>query len=219
MLTGLIYCPYAGMHTAQAIETTSTVNQTTDENINAEPNSDNASTETNANNNEAFFFNGENLTDEQIRGIVIHDNAEILSGNTTDWIIKANKWFRRQDKTKDDDMTLAVYTNPEYTADDPQTDCTDAFNKFRIGSARTNQGVLLCVYPDSRKYAVSIGSGWNKYVQQDFSNDYIADNESIISLFRAGDYDNAILSIAKETVNHMYDNGDTLKQQAEAHEK
>lgn len=68
------------------------------------------------------------------------------------------------------------------------------------------------MYPDSRKYAVSIGSGWNKYVQQDFSNDYIADNESIISLFRAGDYDNAILSIAKETVNHMYDNGDILKQ-------
>ena len=91
MLTGLIYCPYAGMHTAQAIETTSTVNQTTDENTNAEPNSDNASTETNANNNEAFSFNGENLTDEQIRSIVIHDNAEILSGNTTDWIIKANK--------------------------------------------------------------------------------------------------------------------------------
>ena len=218
MLTGLIYCPYAGMHTAQAIETTSTVNQTTDENTNAEPNSDNASTETNANNNEAFSFNGENLTDEQIRSIVIHDNAEILSGNTTDWIIKANKWFRSQDKTKNDDMTLAVYTNPEYTAANPQLDCTDAFNKFRIGSDRTNQGVLLCVYPDSRKYAVSIGSGWNKYVQQDFSNDYIADNESIISLFRAGDYDNAILSIAKETVNHMYDNGDILKQQAEARE-
>lgn len=220
MLTGLIWGgPYAGMHTAQAIETTSTVNQTTDENTNAEPNSDNASTETNANNNEAFSFNGENLTDEQIRGIVIHDNAEILSGNTTDWIIKANKWFRRQDKTKNDDMTLAVYTNPEYTSANPQTDCTDAFNKFRIGSARTNQGVLLCVYPDSRKYAVSIGSGWNKYVQQDFSNDYIADNESIISLFRAGDYDNAILLSAKETVNHMYDNGDILKQQAEAREK
>lgn len=220
MLTGLIWGgPYAGMHTAQAIETTSTVNQTTDENTNAEPNSDNASTETNANNNEAFSFNGENLTDEQIRGIVIHDNAEILSGNTTDWIIKANKWFRRQDKTKNDDMTLAVYTNPEYTSANPQTDCTDAFNKFRIGSARTNQGILLCVYPDSRKYAVSIGSGWNKYVQQDFSNDYIADNESIISLFRAGDYDNAILLSAKETVNHMYDNGDILKQQAEAREK
>lgn len=220
MLTGLIWGgPYAGMHTAQAIETTSTVNQTTDENTNAEPNSDNASTETNVNNNEAFSFNGENLTDEQIRGIVIHDNAEILSGNTTDWIIKANKWFRRQDKTKNDDMTLAVYTNPEYTAANPQTDCTDAFNKFRIGSARTNQGILLCVYPDSRKYAVSIGSGWNKYVQQDFSNDYIADNESIISLFRAGDYDNAILLSAKETVNHMYDNGDILKQQAEAREK
>lgn len=121
------------MHTAQAIETTSTVNQTTDENTNAEPNSDNASTETNANNNEAFSFNGENLTDEQIRSIVIHDNAEILSGNTTDWIIKANKWFRSQDKTKNDDMTLAVYTNPEYTAANPQLDCTDAFNKFRIG--------------------------------------------------------------------------------------
>lgn len=220
MLTGLIWGgPYAGMHTAQAIETTSTVNQTTDENTNAELNSDNASTETNVNNNEAFSFNGENLTDEQIRGIVIHDNAEILSGNTTDWIIKANKWFRRQDKTKNDDMTLAVYTNPEYTSANPQTDCTDAFNKFRIGSARTNQGILLCVYPDSRKYAVSIGSGWNKYVQQDFSNDYIADNESIISLFRAGDYDNAILLSAKETVNHMYDNGDILKQQAEAREK
>lgn len=220
MLTGLIWGgSYAGMHTAQAIETTSTVNQTTDENTNAEPNSDNASTETNVNNNEAFSFNGENLTDEQIRGIVIHDNAEILSGNTTDWIIKANKWFRRQDKTKNDDMTLAVYTNPEYTSANPQTDCTDAFNKFRIGSARTNQGILLCVYPDSRKYAVSIGSGWNKYVQQDFSNDYIADNESIISLFRAGDYDNAILLSAKETVNHMYDNGDILKQQAEAREK
>lgn len=220
MLTGLIWGgSYAGMHTAQAIETTSTVNQTTDENTNAELNSDNASTETNVNNNEAFSFNGENLTDEQIRGIVIHDNAEILSGNTTDWIIKANKWFRRQDKTKNDDMTLAVYTNPEYTSANPQTDCTDAFNKFRIGSARTNQGILLCVYPDSRKYAVSIGSGWNKYVQQDFSNDYIADNESIISLFRAGDYDNAILLSAKETVNHMYDNGDILKQQAEAREK
>lgn len=220
MLTGLIWGgPYAGMHTAQAIETTSTVNQTTDENTNAELNSDNASTETNVNNNEAFSFNGENLTDEQIRGIVIHDNAEILSGNTTDWIIKANKWFRRQDKTKNDDMTLAVYTNPEYTSANPQTDCTDAFNKFRIGSARTNQGILLCVYPDSRKYAVSIGSGWNKYVQQDFSNDYIVDNESIISLFRAGDYDNAILLSAKETVNHMYDNGDILKQQAEAREK
>lgn len=219
MLTGLIWCPML-TSTAQAIETTSTVNQTTDEtNTNAEPNSDNASTETNANNNEAFSFNGENLTDEQIRSIVIHDNAEILSGNTTDWIITADKWFRMQDKTKNDDMTLAVYTNPEYTADDPQTDCTDAFNKFRIGSARTNQGVLLCVYPDSRKYAVSIGAGWNKYVQQDFSNDYIADNENIISLFRAGDYDNAVLISAKETVNRMYDNGDTLKQQEEAHEK
>lgn len=179
MLTGLIYCPYAGMHTAQAIETTSIVNQTTDEtNTNAEQNSDNASTETNANNNEQFSFNGENLTDEQIRSIVIHDNAEILSGNTTDWIIKANKWFRMQDKTKNDDMTLAVYTNPEYTAADPQTDCTDAFNKFRIGSARTNQGVLLCVYPDSSKYAVSIGSGWNKYVQQDFSNDYLTSSHA-----------------------------------------
>lgn len=134
--------------TAQTIETTSTVIQTTDKTINAKPNSDNASTETNANNNESFSFNGENLTDEQIRSIVIHDNAEILSGGTTDWIIKANKWFRRQDKTKDDDMTLAVYTNPEYTAVGPQTDCTNAFNKFRIGSARMNQGVLLCVYPE-----------------------------------------------------------------------
>lgn len=53
MLTGLIYCPYAGMHTAQAIQIN--INrQSTDENTNAASNSDNASTETNANNNEAF---------------------------------------------------------------------------------------------------------------------------------------------------------------------
>ena len=46
---------------------------------------------------------------------MIHDNAEILSGNTTDWIIKANKWFRSQDKTKNDDMTLAPYTRIQNT--------------------------------------------------------------------------------------------------------
>lgn len=175
----------------------------------------------NANNNEgkAGANDGsQGLSDAQIESVTVYDSAGVLSENTKNYIVNANKWLKSQPKTKELNPTIAVWTEPNLPSDiDIDEYKTEVFNKLGVGSSKTNTGVLILVFPDSHKYAVAYGSGFDYYAAESLSNDYISSdsNYNIINNMRAGDYDAGILGMVKATVNVVYDNGDAVRQEEE----
>lgn len=111
--------------------------------------------------------------------------------------------------------TIAVYTEPYLPSNVNINEYrTEVFNKLGIGSSRTNTGVLILVFPDSHKYAVAYGSGFDYYASQELSQDYISSDDmyDIIGNMRAGAYDAGILGMVKATIDVVYDNGDAERQ-------
>jgi len=62
----------------------------------------------------------------------------------------------------------------------------ETFNRWGIGDAKTNRGLLVLVAPNERKMRIEVGCGLEKPITSDFAKQVI--EQQMVPQFRSGDY-------------------------------
>jgi uncharacterized membrane protein YgcG len=140
---------------------------------------------------------------------VVFDLANVLSESTKNWLVTENQELQNTAQKP----VVAIYTASALPAGaNINTYRTQVFNRLQIGNKTQNNGVLVLVFPQSRKYAVAYGSGITGSMATALSNDYIQSVST--SYFRAGNYDAGIKAALNSTINIV--KGDTSASSSDA---
>jgi uncharacterized protein len=129
-----------------------------------------------------------------LHGYVI-DGAKLLTSDAVSEINNTANAVKQDTKSPIVVVTITSLSAMDaegYTID---TYATYLFNKWKIGSASINKGVLLLVSKGDRKARIETGAGW---AHSKDSETHTIMQESIIPKFKAGDYNAGILAGVKD---------------------
>ena len=88
---------------------------------------------------------------------------------------------------------MAVVTVKSLDGNDIETYAADLYKQIGIGSKKTNEGVLLLVAPNDRKYRVEVGYGAEPVINDARAGDA---GRLMVPYFRSGDYSGGITAAA-----------------------
>ncbi|MBX4181555.1 TPM domain-containing protein [Candidatus Parcubacteria bacterium] len=118
----------------------------------------------------------------------VNDFASILSPQT---VTSLNQELT--DFTKNTSAEISVVTIPSLGSDQTiETYATELFQKWGIGKAKEDNGVLLLISRDDREMRIEVGYGLEPVIT-DIESDHII-NDVLVPAFQNGDYDAGVTS-------------------------
>lgn len=127
----------------------------------------------------------------------------ILSANTID---ELNSICRKIESKQSAEVAIVVIDN--YKGDQEIFDFTTAlFRKWGIGKKGKNNGLLLLIAKDRRKYQFITGYGLEASLT-DYQLDQIG-RQQLVPNFKSGDYDQGVLSAMEQVKNTLLDSENT----------
>jgi uncharacterized protein len=123
----------------------------------------------------------------------VTDMADILSPTTETQLNQIISQLEAKNGSE-----IAVVTVPETTASTPKEFATKLFNRWGIGKADKNNGVLLLISQGDRRTEIETGSG----IQEILPNAKVSDiiNSQITPKFKQGDFNGGTLAGTKALV-------------------
>lgn len=135
---------------------------------------------------------------EPTRDFYVNDTVDIISNETEEMIIEKNK-----DLYKRTGAQIVIVTIQSLENKSIEEYANNLFRKYKIGSSEKNNGVLILVSLDDRKYRVEIGPGLESVLNDGKIGRY--EREYLQPNFRKGNYDEGI----KELFEKLYGEVDT----------
>lgn len=106
-----------------------------------------------------------------------------------------------QDYERATSIEIAVVTTASLEGREIEDYSNDLFRSWGVGKRGADNGVLVVIAPNERKYRVEVGRGLEGDLT-DADTSSIA-QESLVSAFRAGDYAGGIDALTRALVNHL----------------
>ena len=97
---------------------------------------------------------------------------------------------------------MAIVTVTSLDGNDIETYAADLYKQLGIGAKKTNEGVLLLVAPNDRKYRVEVGYGAEPVVNDARAGDA---GRLMVPYFRRGDYSGGVTAAAWQLAKNIAD--------------
>lgn len=131
---------------------------------------------------------------EPTRDFYVYDEAHILSEEAKSKIIATNESLYKQTGAQ---VVVAVLNRlPE--GEDINSAATDLFEKWKIGSKDKDNGILLLISMEDRKFKIEVGYGLEGAIPDMKANQILND---LTPYFKAGDYEEGILNAFSRILN------------------
>ena len=122
--------------------------------------------------------------------IYLNDGANMLSADAKDQLLTASKDLHEQTGTQ-----FVIVTVPSLNGQSIEEYSNDLFNNWGIGDKDRNNGVLLLISKDDKKFRIEVGSGLEGTLTDAYCNNELSilkDN------FKKGDFDTGVLTVSKD---------------------
>lgn len=126
----------------------------------------------------------------------VNDYAGLL---TTEQVNSLNNKIANFEKQTDIELTFAIVTTLEDR--DIESYSNELFKKWGVGKKDRNNGLLVVIAPNERKWRVEVGYGLEAYLT-DYQSQELAES-NFKPNFRAGDYFTGINSFVDATTKHL----------------
>lgn len=131
--------------------------------------------------------------DKPTKDIYVVDNANMLSTDTKDKLMTASS--NLYDNTG---AQFVIVTVPYLDGVSIEDFSNDLFNKWGIGNKDANNGVLLLISKNDKKFRIEVGSG----LEDTLTDAYCHDELKILkNYFTRKDYDNGVLIVSDDICN------------------
>lgn len=118
---------------------------------------------------------------------------------TTEQVEGLNQKISNFEKKTDIEMTFAIVTTLEDR--DIESFSNELFKQWGVGKADRNNGLLIVIAPNERKWRVEVGYGLEPYLT-DYQSHELGEN-NFNPNFKAGDYFTGINSFTDATIKHL----------------
>ena len=115
----------------------------------------------------------------------VNDYADILSDETEEYIVNHSNALNEKTKAQ-----IVVVTVDNLGGRDIESYATELFRKFGIGDKNENNGLLLLLAKDERKFRVEVGYGLENVLTDGLTGRY--QDEYIIPYLKNNEWDNGI---------------------------
>lgn len=122
--------------------------------------------------------------------IYLADGAGMLSADAKDQLLTASKDLHEQTGAQ-----FVIVTVPSLNGQSIEEYSNDLFNNWGIGDKDKNNGVLLLISKDDKKFRIEVGSGLEGTLTDAYCNNELSilkDN------FKKGDFDTGVLTVSKD---------------------
>ena len=122
--------------------------------------------------------------------IYLNDGANMLSADAKDQLLTASKDLYEQTGAQ-----FVIVTVPNLNGQSIEEYSNDLFNNWGIGDKDRNNGVLLLISKDDKKFRIEVGSGLEGTLTDAYCNNELSilkDN------FKKGDFDTGVLTVSKD---------------------
>ena len=122
--------------------------------------------------------------------IYLNDGANMLSADAKDQLLTASKDLHEQTGAQ-----FVIVTVPSLNGQSIEEYSNDLFNNWGIGDKDKNNGVLLLISKDDKKFRIEVGSGLEGTLTDAYCNNelrILKDN------FKKGDFDTGVLTVSKD---------------------
>lgn len=122
--------------------------------------------------------------------IYLNDGANMLSTDAKDQLLTASKDLHEQTGAQ-----FVIVTVPSLNGQSIEEYSNDLFNNWGIGDKDKNNGVLLLISKDDKKFRIEVGSGLEGTLTDAYCNNELSilkDN------FKKGDFDTGVLTVSKD---------------------
>lgn len=122
--------------------------------------------------------------------IYLNDGANMLSADAKDQLLTASKDLHEQTGAQ-----FVIVTVPSLNGQSIEEYSNDLFNNWGIGDKDKNNGVLLLISKDDKKFRIEVGSGLEGTLTDAYCNNELSilkDN------FKKGDFDTGVLTVSKD---------------------
>ena len=122
--------------------------------------------------------------------IYLNDGANMLSADAKDQLLTASKDLYEQTGAQ-----FVIVTVPSLNGQSIEEYSNDLFNNCGIGDKDRNNGVLLLISKDDKKFRIEVGSGLEGTLTDAYCNNELSilkDN------FKKGDFDTGVLTVSKD---------------------
>lgn len=122
--------------------------------------------------------------------IYLADGAGMLSADAKDQLLTASKDLYEQTGAQ-----FVIVTVPNLNGQSIEEYSNDLFNNWGIGDKDKNNGVLLLISKDDKKFRIEVGSG----LEGTLTDAYCHNELSILKdNFKKGDFDTGVLTVSKD---------------------
>ena len=118
---------------------------------------------------------------------------------TTEQVNSLNNKISNFEKKTDIELTFAIVTTLEER--DIESYANELFKQWGVGKADRNNGLLVVIAPNERKWRVEVGYGLETYLTDYQSQELAEDNFK--PNFRSGDYFTGIDGFVNSTIKHL----------------
>lgn len=122
--------------------------------------------------------------------IYLNDGANMLSADAKDQLLTASKDLHEQTGAQ-----FVIVTVPNLNGQSIEEYSNDLFNNWGIGDKDKNNGILLLISKDDKKFRIEVGSGLEGTLTDAYCNNELSilkDN------FKKGDFDTGVLTVSKD---------------------
>lgn len=144
----------------------------------------------------------------------VYDESNVISKDTEDYVKNLNENIFSVYKNKPQLAIIVIDQLPSETDIDSYK--LDMFNKYGVGTADENCGMLFVLAIKDRKYGFEIGDGFERgsILREDLESDFIT--EEMKDSLRAEDYDSVVLQVTKHLEKIMADEENGVYAQRES---
>ena len=122
--------------------------------------------------------------------IYLADGAGMLSADAKDQLLTASKDLHEQTGAQ-----FVIVTVPSLNGQSIEEYSNDLFNNWGIGDKDKNNGVLLLISKDDKKFRIEVGSG----LEGTLTDAYCHNELNILKdNFKKGDFDTGVLTVSKD---------------------
>ena len=152
-----------------------------------------------------------NIPEAPTQHIYVTDKAQMLDDATKNKIQSLGEALNNEHKAQ-----VVVLTVDSLEGEDIETYANEVYRKWGIGDKKENNGVLLLIARDDRKFRIEVGYGLEGAISDGYAGDEL---RKLAPFFKNEQYSEGVLLVYTELVTKVYhEYGDTAKADALAEE-